>query len=285
MRIGFGIELPRITNEDLFEDFCLDIIKNNKKFENAQRNGTRGQRQNGVDIFAREITNCSWLGIQCKVKAGEKISSSEVDNEIAKAVHFNPKLSKYYFYTTAKRDVVIQEHIRKINDTNIKRSSFSVEIFFWEDIESLMCLKEYKSLHYKYYNNYYANIEEDGYSFGKLISLTVGYPGNEAYYELLIGQTYRDGKEFNGLNYWKNASFIMNMNDRTFETFPVRCHPSDLENAFRNERDRYIICEWLNSIGDIGKFLKSQEEDYKYFIDYEKIQRYFDDNSMYKSGN
>lgn len=107
MSISFGIELPIISNEDLFEDFCLDITKNNISYENSQRNGTRGQRQDGVDIFAREVANYSWIGIQCKVKSREKISSSEIDKEIAKAIHFNPKLSKYYFYTTAKRDVTI----------------------------------------------------------------------------------------------------------------------------------------------------------------------------------
>lgn len=56
----------------------------------------------------------------------------------------------------------------------------------------------------------------------------------------------------------------MNMNDRTFETFPKMCHPSDLEIAFKNIRDRRLISDWLNTIKDIGEFLKSDSEEIHY---------------------
>ncbi|MHB8063164.1 MAG: hypothetical protein ACYDG2_11110 [Ruminiclostridium sp.] len=86
--------------------------------------------------------------------------------------------------------------------------------------------------------------KDDGYSFGKLIGLTVSYQEDEAYYELLIDRVYKTpGDNIYGLNYWKNVNFIMNMNERTFETFPPICHPYDLKRAISNSRDRYIICQ------------------------------------------
>jgi len=74
----------------------------------------------------------------------------------------------------------------------------------------------------------------------------------------------------------------MNMNERAFETFPSICHPSDLERAINNTRDRYIICQWLNSINDIEKFLKSNEQEYKFDISHEQFEKYL---SIYEDYN
>ena len=63
MSNGFGVEIPRVDNEEMFEHLCLDLVKNNSKYENSNRNGRRGQRQNGVDIFARERESLNWIGI------------------------------------------------------------------------------------------------------------------------------------------------------------------------------------------------------------------------------
>ncbi|AQS18349.1 hypothetical protein [Clostridium beijerinckii] len=282
MSTGFGVEIPRLENEELFENLCLDLLKIDEKYENTQRNGCRGQRQDGVDIFARRINSAEWIGIQCKVKTGGKIKANEIESEINKALTFNPKLTSFYIYTTAKRDASIQEYVRNKNNRNIQAGLFSIQICFWEDIEMLLKEDDYKSVHYKYYRELYTTFKDDGYSFGKLVGLTVSYEGDEAYYELLIGRVYKTpGDNIYGLNYWKNINFIMNMNERSFETFPRVCHPSDLERAIRNSRDRYIICQWLNSIDDIEKFLKSNEQEYKFDISDKQFERYlslYEDN-------
>lgn len=275
MSAGFGVEIPRIENEDLFENFCFDLIKANKKYENEQRNGRRGQGQNGVDIFAREVNCLEWVGIQCKVKTGGIIKLAEIESEINKALTFNPKLKSYFIYTTAKRDAIIQEDIRIINDRNLKNGLFSVQILFWEDIEIILKEDDYKSVHYKYYRQFYTTFKDDGFSWGKLIGLTVSYKEDDAYYELLIGRVCKEKTDNKcGLDYWKNINFIMNMTERTFETFPKHCHSSDLERAIENSRDRYIICQWLNSIDDIEKFIESSEHEYKFTITDEQFEKY-----------
>ena len=275
MSTGFGVEIPRIENEDLFENLCLDLLKIDQTYENTQRNGRRGQRQKGVDIFARRVNSSEWVGIQCKVKTGGNIEATEIESEINKALTFNPKLTSYYIYTTAKRDASIQEYVRNRNDHNLQAGLFNVQIYFWEDIEITLKEDAYKSVHYKYYRELYTNFKDDGYSFGKLVGLTVSYRGDEAYYELLIGRVYKTpGDNIYGLNYWKNINFIMNMNERAFEIFPKQCHHSDLDRAISNPRDRYIICEWLNSINDIEKFLKSNEQEYKFDISDKQFEEY-----------
>ncbi|SFH10519.1 Restriction endonuclease [Desulfotomaculum arcticum] len=271
----FGIEIPRIENEDIFEDLCLDLFKANSRYENTQRNGRRGQRQDGVDIFARKNESSEWIGVQCKVKMGEVITSTEIGKEVEKALKFNPKLTHYLIYTTAKRDAQIQQYVREKTNANLEKSLFDIQICFWEDIQMLLNEDKYKVVHYKYYREFYTNIRDDGYSFGKLISLTVGYHNDRSNYELLIGKTYQTkGNGYDGLDYWKNVNFIMNMNERTFETFPQPCFPSDLVRAISNNVDRYIICEWLNSIDSIDKFINSSDEEYAYLISDKQIKEY-----------
>lgn len=270
---SFGVEIPRIDNEEMFENLCLDLVRNNSKYENSNRNGRRGQRQSGVDIFARERDSLNWIGVQCKVKANGAITKNEIKQEIKKALGFNPQLSKLYFYTTAKRDVVIQSFIRSEADQHLANGLFDIDILFWDDIEDMLKDEEYNLVHYKYYRDFYTQIEDDGFSLGKLISLTVEYCNDEAYYELLIGKTFQKGSgDFYGINYWKNVYYIMNFHDRTFETFPLPCHETDLEVAFKYRRDRYIITRFINSIQDMDKFIKSPESEFKFILTEQQYQ-------------
>lgn len=277
MSSGFGIEIPRIENAELFEDLCFDLLEHDKDYENVQKNGRRGQKQDGVDIFARKAETSEWIGIQCKVKTGGAIEAKEIENEINKALTFNPSLASYFIYTTAKRDALIQEYVRNINVRNLQAGWFRVQIFFWEDIEDLLKDENYKPVHYKYYRQLYTTFKDDGYSFGKLVGLTVSYRGDASYYELLIGRVYKTTEMKNksiALDYWKDINFIMNMNERAFETFPSPCHPSALERAISNARDRYIISQWLNSIEDIEKFLKSPKDEHRFEISDEQFEEF-----------
>jgi hypothetical protein len=273
----YGVEIAKIKDEVMFEELCLDIFKNDENYENVQKNGSRGQEQDGVDVFARKVMSQEWIGVQCKVKTGGKITQNEINLEIDKAKEFNPKLTHYYIYTTAKRDAKIQEFVRKLTDDNLKSNLFDVQILFWEDIETLLREDKNQKIHYKYYKGYYSKIKQDGYAEAKLLSLTVSYHFDKSYYEIMIGRVHRDGNDdCYGLNYWKNVNFIMNMNQRAFETFPARCFPSDIEMAFPNKRDAFIISNWLNTLGDIDKFLQTNEVDFNYEIPHELFMKYLD---------
>ncbi|MUK89304.1 hypothetical protein GMD78_13075 [Ornithinibacillus sp. L9] len=265
--MNFGIEIPRIENEEMFEKLCLDLVKQTGQYENVNRNGRRGQRQDGVDIFARIKQSSEWIGIQCKVKKNGSIKEEEIKNEIKKAYGFNPNLSHYIFYTTAERDSKIQAYVRSLSDENINKNLFNVDILFWEDIEDLLREDKYNSVHYKYYRDFYTQIEDDGFAFGKLISLNIGHRQLDSVYPLLIGKTYRkDTKKNKNINYWKGVYFIVNFNERTSETFPIPCFPTDLEEVFQFRRDRYIISKFINTIPNIDKFIKSEESNYELLL-------------------
>lgn len=215
------------------------------------RNGRRGQRQDGIDIFGRSESN-DWVGVQCKVKSkGGWLTEKECEIEILKALQFNPKLTEYYILTTAPRDAVLQEYIRTKDDDQINNNKFRVFIMFWEDIVQELVCKEYQYLYYKYYKEHCIRGEYFGNGISKLINIEIGVGSiKDSRYELLLGKLplREKNEDFYNLNYWKNQYIIVNLNARKAETFQIPCHESDFEEAFDSERDRYIISEWINSI-------------------------------------
>lgn len=274
--MSYGIELPRIENEDVFEILCLELIRMDDAYENANKYGTKGQRQFGVDILAQKKGLQEWLGIQCKVKEKRSISVREIENEIQKAYNLNPKLTKYMFYTTAKRDVKVQDFIRQKSLENNQNDLFDIDIKFWEDISEDLKSEKYKSIHYKYYKNYYRQIKDDGFAFGKLVTLKIGELSmKDSYYPVLIGKTFsEDGIDDGRIEYWKDVYYIVNFHERKMETFPIPCYPTDLEAAFSNNRDRYIITKILNSIPDMEKFLESDEKTIDYVLDRRELDEF-----------
>ncbi|QUB87935.1 hypothetical protein [Prevotella denticola] len=111
---------------------CPDTIK---------RNGRQGQAQKGVDVYGIKKGECVYRGIQCKGKddyTNSQLTEPEIDNEIAKALLFTPKLKSFYFATTANKDAHIEEYIRKKNLESISKGEFEIDIFAWEDIVDLI---------------------------------------------------------------------------------------------------------------------------------------------------
>lgn len=96
---------------------CPDTIK---------RNGRQGQAQKGVDVYGIKKGECVYRGIQCKGKddyTNSQLTEPEIDNEIAKALLFTPKLKSFYFATTANKDAHIEEYIRKKNLESISKEN------------------------------------------------------------------------------------------------------------------------------------------------------------------
>lgn len=124
---------------------CPDTIK---------RNGRQGQAQKGVDIYGIKKGECVYRGIQCKGKddyTNSQLTESEIDNEIAKALLFTPKLKSFYFATTANKDAHIEEYIRNKNLESISNGGFEIDIFAWEDIVDL--IEAHRNIYNWYLNN------------------------------------------------------------------------------------------------------------------------------------
>lgn len=145
-------QIPPVSNWQDFELLCCDLWRKIWADPNIQRNGRKGQKQNGVDIFGRPNGDPFWAGIQCKCKnilLENNLTESEVKEEVQNAKNFVPKLSEYIIATTGPKDAKIEELARKITQENLKEGFFSVTIWSWEDIVGR--LDDFPEVRVKYY--------------------------------------------------------------------------------------------------------------------------------------
>ena len=109
----------RLRNGGTFEDLCHALFKRVWKDPLAQKNGRRGQKQHGVDVFGSEDGDRqSYQGVQCKGKDanyGSNADWPEIFAEVAKADNFSPKLQHWIFATTAPVDAALQKMARVLS--------------------------------------------------------------------------------------------------------------------------------------------------------------------------
>jgi hypothetical protein len=104
---------------ETFEDLCWALFQADWQDSGAQKNGRQGQQQAGVDIvgYNRTAGGALW-GVQCKGKNahyGSKLSTKEIDAELAKAEKFQPPLAHWIIATTAATDAPTQEYVRSLS--------------------------------------------------------------------------------------------------------------------------------------------------------------------------
>lgn len=108
-------QLRKPSNWQGFELLCKKLWGEIWKCEDTiQRNGRRGQTQNGVDIYGMPQGAVSYYGIQCKGKdeyTNAQLTKDEIDQEIEKAQSFKPALKRFIFATTSNKDSEIEEYI------------------------------------------------------------------------------------------------------------------------------------------------------------------------------
>ncbi len=56
-------DIPKIENDEIFEVLVKDILNADPLYNNINLHGRLGQKQDGVDVFARNQNNKNWIGI------------------------------------------------------------------------------------------------------------------------------------------------------------------------------------------------------------------------------
>ena len=173
-------QIPAPKSWITFEDMCHCLFKAIWGDPLAQKNGRSGQPQHGVDVFGSPGGNYGiYQGVQCKGKDkqyGAKPNVKELECEIAKAERFEPSLQHWIFATTAPVDGVLQEAARNISAARKKEGRFTVSVFGWGQLESLLCEK--KEVLQAFYPEY-------GSDFAKLLEGVQAMPHGSEVRELL----------------------------------------------------------------------------------------------------
>jgi hypothetical protein len=119
-----------------FEELCADLFQAAWRDPALVRHGRAGQRQHGVDIVARNGALYP-IGLQCKRRSQwpvTKLTTAQIDIEVAEALNFKPALKAFYILTTAPDDAKLSEHVRKINEKHQAATLFEVVLLGWNEI-------------------------------------------------------------------------------------------------------------------------------------------------------
>ena len=133
--------LRRPSNWQDFETLCKKLWAEIWAYPETKKNGRSGQNQFGVDVYGIPKNESEYYGIQCKGKdeyTDKQFTEKEIEDEIAKALSFQPKLKKFYLATTAIKDTKIEQFVREKNIEHLGNGLFEVHLFCWEDIVDLI---------------------------------------------------------------------------------------------------------------------------------------------------
>jgi hypothetical protein len=129
-------ELSVPKNWDEFEDICADLFGRIWNDPNIVRYGRLGQSQNGVDIRGR-LPDGRIAGVQCKRKRQWPVAAmttKEIDDEVAEALKFEPRLSEFTIATTATNNAKLQAHVDAITERHRALGLFRVHLFGWNEL-------------------------------------------------------------------------------------------------------------------------------------------------------
>jgi tetratricopeptide (TPR) repeat protein len=195
------VSVPNIPQTDLlkpksweeFEDIVADLYKRIWEDPEVTRYGRRGQRQQGVDIYGQpERLEGGYAGIQCKRLEQGGLTRAIIEEEIAKAERFTPRLSEYVIATTDRRDAKVQQAVREINDTRRSVGKFPVGVVFWEDLCSKLAHPENRDLLQKHYGDLLPRIRAAVRSLHQIPEPTQIFKGREKELDELT-QANREG--------------------------------------------------------------------------------------------
>lgn len=269
------IKIPEIIDDKKFENLTYDLYE--RIYDRIQKNGRPGQKQNGVDVFGYRKNEL--VGIQCKVKSKADFNNKkfkynfikEIDEEVEKANDFSDMLKLFTIMTTAPRNADIQRHVIELDRTIHKNYGFHVQIKFWDDISDMLTEAIHKNTFKKYYGELIIKEKVVGNIQSKVLSLIIGVESqesivgfnDESLYQIILGYIPKLNCYPNGIEYYSNTYFLGCFQSYGFDTFPIRCFPSDIETVIPNIRDRCIITDWLNSI-DLEEEIFDDKREYYY---------------------
>lgn len=128
--------LPQSAVE--WEDMVCDALRIRCGYPDFRRHGRSGQGQYGVDIYG--CPEGQFVGADCKLI--KRLRFQDVESAVEKAEQFSPRLVKYYYAVSLRRDANLQKQERIFNQNRIMAGKFEVVILFFEDVCQELSLRQ-----------------------------------------------------------------------------------------------------------------------------------------------
>lgn len=131
-----------------FEKLCLRLAQEQFSIDDCEIYGVKGQKQYGIDIFARKENN-KYKCYQCK--RYQSVSENDLDKAIDefKSGKWFDKTDEFVFCTTYPLDTTQLQD--KFNDLKQTLNSYGTELIKWDKIQILRTLKDYPQIVYDFF--------------------------------------------------------------------------------------------------------------------------------------
>jgi hypothetical protein len=158
MPTRFNTNYLRLKDDVEFEELIRDICALEWHDPGTELNGRGGQKQFGVDVFGQPADqDGAYYGVQCKLRPSQKkLTETQIEKEIEEARNFPHPLKKLTIATDTPRDNNLQFLINDISERESAAGGFSVEIWFWPDIERRIAT--YPRVMVKYYHDHLTSL-------------------------------------------------------------------------------------------------------------------------------
>jgi len=186
MPVISSMTLPRPNDFEEFERVTLAALAQRWQSPNLQKNGRKGQKQAGVDIYGVDEIGRP-VAIQCKNYA-QAPKLALIKKEIANAGAYKGKLGTLYIATSADHDSKLQQEVRLLSEARVALDKFAVAIIFWDEIVDGLALNP------QVMKNFYPQIHLPAPTHVNkerlLAALELGYYGSFLwdYIELIYGE-------------------------------------------------------------------------------------------------
>ena len=149
--IPIPLLFPIPSDDNDFEDLCVDLLRLHWNRPKLERFGRKGQKQFGIDIL--DLGGAVPLyAAQCKLREyGKTLSPTEISDEVDKARKFVPALGKYGILTTAKISTQVQTRVLELNRRHTELGLFEIELLAWNKICGL--LQAYEGVRQEFYGS------------------------------------------------------------------------------------------------------------------------------------
>lgn len=130
-------QIRKPESEADFEKHCEVLFRGLLNDPAASRLGTRGQKQDGVDIVGhRDCDPAKIVGIQCKLKSGSKrLTKGEVRDEVRMALAYKPALAEYFVVTTASNDTRLVQFAHELmNEQKALGREIQIHVWGWGNL-------------------------------------------------------------------------------------------------------------------------------------------------------
>jgi outer membrane murein-binding lipoprotein Lpp len=146
--------VPPPTSWEVFEDLCLALFRAIWQDGQAQKKAT--QTQEGVDIVGiNHAEDGGTWGVQCvSMTDGQSVSIARINQDVAKADQFRPKLAGLIIATTTLADGRVLQHCKISTNERAAQGLFPVLVYDWDKLQTL--LRAHPQVAKKFYPDLFA---------------------------------------------------------------------------------------------------------------------------------